>query len=401
VNWGKALRDARQRQGFSLDDISAQTGISKGHLSRIERGQRPATPDIIRRYEQVLGCPVAATLPGLEAGTVDDVKRRQLLASIAAASVGAAAPELDRIIDTPPTPPARVGLGDVEAVEQAARLCMSVDLTGNGRMIAAMARGALEYAHGLAEGRMTDTVRQRLATATALLADRLGWAVFDSGQAPRAVGLLTYALNVAANGPDRDLWAHTMLDLSSVLAHMGRPADAVETLRLALGDERVSSAEVANLHAVAARHSATAGDVAGGLRHVERALEALGRDQPADAPDWAQQITYAPGHHDAALGLALAALGQDERARAHLSAALDRLPSGRTRTSLRCIIRLAALDLRAGDRDGARQRAEQALQRAAAVRSTRITADLAMLAREAAEHGARDLADELTGAASR
>ena len=401
MNWGQALRDARLRQGYSLDDISARTGISKGHLSRIERGQRPATPDIIRRYEEVLGDAVAATVPGLDTGNVDDVKRRELLASIAAAAVGAGAPPLERILDAQLTPPRQVGLGDVEAVEQAARLCMRVDLSGNGSAIAAIARGALKWANGMFDARMSNAVRERLAAATGLLADRLGWATFDASHAPRAVELLTYALDVASRSPDRDLWAHVLLDLSSVLAHMGRPADGVEALRLALGDERVSSAEVANLHAVAARHSATAGDIRGGLRHVERALEALGRDQPADAPDWAQQITYAPGHHDAALGLALAALGQDERARAHLTSALDRLPPGRTRTSLRCLIRLAALDLRAGDRDGARRRAEQALQRAAAVRSARITADLAMLAREAAEHGARDLADELTGAASR
>lgn len=355
-------------------------------------------------YELTLGIPVAATTKGSDKaalpGSVDDVKRRALLGSIAAASIGTAAVEpLSRLLDTATSPPTRVGLGDVEAVEHATKLYMSMDLARHGDMAAAMAKGALEWATGLLRGRMDDTTRERLCSATGLLADRLGWATFDSDSPPRAVNLLTFALDVAARGPDRDLRAHIMLDLSTVLAHMGQPAEGVEVLRMALGDERISSSETANLHAVAARHCAAAGDRNGGLRHVTLAEAALERGMPAIAPDWARRYTLSPGHHDSVLGLALFALGDDERARQRLTAAVSRLDPGRTRTGLRCLIRLAALDMRAGDRDSGEKRALQAIQTAAGVRSRRVSEDLAMLADHAERYGMRDLARELTMAA--
>lgn len=399
---GGDLRAARERAGVSLDDLAERIGLSKGHLSRVERGVRPVTPSLIRSYELALGGTVAATAPGGDVGTVDDVKRRALLGSIAAASVGTAAAEpLARIFDAEATPPTRVALADVEAVEHATALYMSMDLARHGAMAAAMARGALEWATGLLRGHMDDRTRQRLCSATGLLADRLGWATFDAGAEPRALNLLTFALDSAARGPDRDLRAHIMLDLSSVLAHMGHPADGVEVLRMALGDERISSAEQANLHAVAARHCAAAGDIEGGLRHVERAEAALERDAGAIAPEWARSITYSPGHHDSALGLALFALGEDERARERLNVALARLDPGRTRTGLRCLIRLAALDLRAGERAEAERRARRAAAVAAEVRSTRVAGDLAMLAEQAEQYGMRELAAELTSATVR
>lgn len=337
-----------------------------------------------------------------ESGYVDDVKRRALLASIAAASVGPAAVEpLARIFDASAIPPLRVTLADVEAVEHATRLFMSMDLARNGPMATTMAKGALEWATGLLHGHMDDRTRQRLCSATGLLADRLGWATFDADSPPRAVNLLTFALDTAAHGPDRDLRAHIMLDLSVVLAHMGRPADGVEVLRKALSDKRISSAEQANLHAVAARHCAAAGDIEDGLRHVQHAEAALDQHSETTAPDWARAITYSPGHHDSVLGLALFALGQDDPARKRLTTALSRLAPSRTRTNLRCLIRLAALDLRAGEQSEAERRARQAAAAATEIRSTRITNDLAMLADHAKRHGMTDLAAELTSTTAR
>ncbi len=380
--------------------------MSKGHLSRVERGQRPVTPALVRAYEITLGVPVAATSAtnsdDPDADTFEDVKRRSLLSSIAAASVGAAALEpLARLFDGfTESPPAYVGLTEVEAVERATDLYMSVDLARHGAMAAAMARGALRWAVSLTERRMAPDLRERLFSATGLLADRLGWATFDAGTPPRAMQLLTFALDSAARGPDRDLRAHIMLDLSTVLTDMGRPSDGVEILRMALGDERISSAEQANLHAVAARHCAAAGDRAAGLRHVERAEAALSRGTPALAPAWARHITVSPGHHDSALGLALFALGEDDRARERLTAAMSTLDPERTRTGLRCLTRLAILDIRAGNYDEGEAKARRAAAEASGVTSARISADLRMLVRTAEQYGKHDLAAELTSASS-
>ncbi|MEO3810580.1 hypothetical protein ABGB17_16390 [Sphaerisporangium sp. B11E5] len=332
------------------------------------------------------------------------MKRRGLLSVIAAASVGVAGGEpLTRLLDgLAARPPSRVGASEVEAVEAAADLAMRMDLSKGSGAAVAMARGTLEWAVMLRDQPMASATRERLGSAIGLLADRLGWATYDQGEMERATRLLTFALDSAARGADRDLRAHTMLDLSAVFADLGRPRDGVEILRLALGDERVSSAERANVHAVAARHCATAGDVPAGLRHIALAEEALARDEPVasgdDVPAWARHITVSPGHHDSALGLALFQLGDDRRARERLASALARLGATRTRTGLRCQTRLAVLRAREGDREGGAEQARHAVELAADVRSVRVAKDLHMMIKCLRECGMTDLARELSAA---
>lgn len=291
--------------------------------------------------------------------------------------------------------PARVGLAEVQAVEAAADLYTRMDLAHGGIMAAAMARGSLSWAVELLERPMIPQVRERLSSAIGLLADRLGWAVYDAGDTANATRVLTLALDNSARGADRDLRAHVMLDLSTVVTDAGRPSEGVEILRLALGDERISFTERANLHAVAARHCAAAHDRQAGLRHVELAEEALNRPRPASSPEWARRITVSPGHHDSALGLALFALDEDTRARERLSSALARLEGGRTRTGLRCRTRLAVLHMRAGDREAGEREARRAVRDAAGVRSRRVSDDLRMMVAGARTHGLGGLADEL------
>lgn len=329
---------------------------------------------------------------------MEDMKRRSVLGIIAAASVGSAALEpLARLLDGPGGKDlAGVGIAEVQAVEAAADLYTRMDLAHGGSMAAAMARGSLGWAIELLDRPMTTPIRERLSSAIGLLADRLGWAIYDAGDTTKAAKVLTLALDTSARGADRDLRAHVMLDLSTVVTDSGRPSEGVEILRLALGDERISSAERANLHAVAARHCAAAHDRPAGLRHIDLAEEALTRPQPASSPEWARRITVSPGHHDSALGLALFALEEDTRARERLTSAVARLDTGRTRTGLRCRTRLAILHMRAGDHEVGERQARRAVQDAVGVRSRRISSDLQMMMAGARAHGMSGLADELT-----
>ncbi|WP_436761966.1 helix-turn-helix domain-containing protein [Streptosporangium sp. V21-05] len=48
---GPDLRAARLGAKVSLDALSTRIGMSKGHLSRVERGQREATPALLRGYQ--------------------------------------------------------------------------------------------------------------------------------------------------------------------------------------------------------------------------------------------------------------------------------------------------------------------------------------------------------------
>jgi hypothetical protein len=288
-----------------------------------------------------------------------------------------------------------VGCVEVAAVHETGDLVTRLDLQFGGGIAAQVAHGSLRWAVGLLDGVMTDDVRTHLCSAVAALADRMAWSTYDTGDNTAATQLWTLALDTAARGDDRDLRGHILLNLSVLLSDTGRGADAVETLRLALGDERVSRPERANLHAVCARHAAGIGERDLALRHLGLADEELGRADLATAPAWAARITGHPGHFAAAIGMAWHALDERDRAHGNLTAALVGLGSGRARTGLRCRTRLAVIHLRDGDASGATEHAQGAIVEASTVRSVRVLADLAVLRDTARKQGLADLACEV------
>lgn len=55
---GQALRMMRELHQVSLRSLAADIGISPGHLSRVESGERPATAELTERI-----CAAIADLP--------------------------------------------------------------------------------------------------------------------------------------------------------------------------------------------------------------------------------------------------------------------------------------------------------------------------------------------------
>ena len=56
LDFGRALKTERERQGLSLSDISERCGVEKGAISRLENGLNTnPTVDTIRRCAQALG----------------------------------------------------------------------------------------------------------------------------------------------------------------------------------------------------------------------------------------------------------------------------------------------------------------------------------------------------------
>ncbi|GIE89410.1 helix-turn-helix domain-containing protein [Actinoplanes regularis] len=75
---GRTLREAREQAGLSLAGMAKRTGYSRGYIGNVETGVRAVTPDVIRKYESVLG---------------EDLKRRQLLLGTISALAAGAAPD--------------------------------------------------------------------------------------------------------------------------------------------------------------------------------------------------------------------------------------------------------------------------------------------------------------------
>jgi transcriptional regulator with XRE-family HTH domain len=63
---GERVRDVRLEQGKSLADMEIASGVSKGHLSNIERGQVLVNIITLRNIAQGLGMQLAELLAGVE-----------------------------------------------------------------------------------------------------------------------------------------------------------------------------------------------------------------------------------------------------------------------------------------------------------------------------------------------
>ena len=76
---GGVLRDARQRQGRTLRDVSQAACVSLGYLSEVERGQKDASSELLSSICEALEMPLWETLHGvaerlavLEVGSIPD-----------------------------------------------------------------------------------------------------------------------------------------------------------------------------------------------------------------------------------------------------------------------------------------------------------------------------------------
>jgi transcriptional regulator with XRE-family HTH domain len=83
--FGGALRRLRQEQGLSLTQLAAATSYSKGYLSRLERGARPATADIARVCDSALGAD-GQLIAAFRDGEAAHTEQRSLLGLLSTSS---------------------------------------------------------------------------------------------------------------------------------------------------------------------------------------------------------------------------------------------------------------------------------------------------------------------------
>ncbi len=59
---GDVLRDARQRQGRTLREVSSAARVSLGYLSEVERGQKEASSELLGSICDALAMPMSSIL---------------------------------------------------------------------------------------------------------------------------------------------------------------------------------------------------------------------------------------------------------------------------------------------------------------------------------------------------
>jgi transcriptional regulator with XRE-family HTH domain len=87
---GESMRVAREAAGLSLSVMAARTHFTRGHLSNVETGKRPASRDVVLAYVRVLGDDVdrRGMLAGMAAGVVAPMATAELLLTGFSAAIG-------------------------------------------------------------------------------------------------------------------------------------------------------------------------------------------------------------------------------------------------------------------------------------------------------------------------
>ena len=395
---GAMLRELRLRHELGLRAIAQRAGakvrLSDGHLSRVERGQRPVTPAVIATYERALGVrihpdTITTLIAPHEPDHADQQAFHHTIAALAAGNgpaLGALGSGHDHQLHeaTLTRVPARVTDADITHLEHAALTVRRLDLRHGGTLAAQMGAHLLRWALPLCHTGMDDQTGTRLHTAIATLAAATAWAAHDSHEPATARTLFTIAVHAAAYADHPDLRAHILTDIAACNNHAGHPGDALHALRLADGDERVHPTVQAILHGVRARTYATLGEAERCHREITRAEQLAVTVDPHHVPEWLDG--WHPTHLTAGTGHAHADLARQTGDPAHLDQAhqllilaAEHLTGVRPRAAALCLTHLAHTHHTSGDHDQAAKLTTQAEHLATHLRSNRLNRALAAL----------------------
>ena len=212
---GAHLRAAREAAGHSLAGMAAFTHFSKPYLGLVETGRRPATTEVIERYEQILGVPI---------GSPSDPVR---------------AAHTWLIGDAPPVRHLRSGrrightlLHTMEA--RVVELRHLDDTVGSTDLLPAII-AELDHAEHLArEASYCEQTGRRLFTVIGELAQLAGWVAGDAGYYQYAQRLYLSGVTAADTAGDRALGAQLLSSLAYQIATIGKRDDALLIARTAV-----------------------------------------------------------------------------------------------------------------------------------------------------------------------
>lgn len=70
------LAVVRTLAGYSQAELSRRSGVSQGHISGIESGDKAASPSMILKLADALGAPIAALITEPSAAQIKEAKER-------------------------------------------------------------------------------------------------------------------------------------------------------------------------------------------------------------------------------------------------------------------------------------------------------------------------------------
>lgn len=437
VRLAQEIRRRRTAEGLSQPDLAAMIGYTPQYVSLAERPRKglpsatlveaidnalAAGGALVRLHQQAKvqqqalhasralenasapsDASTSADVQADELEWVDATKRRQLLASAAAITFGAALDQpVTRIIAQADNQriPATVRAGDVRDLRATVEMLEDWDHRAGGIAVRHHILGALRWGTGLLNGSCTPGVRRKLAVTVAQLADLAAWATFDAGLYDQARDLFLLGLHAARESGDPGIRAHVVTGLARQEIHLGDADTGLALVQLAhTAADALSPNAVSMLQTVKALAYGKKGDADQCQRFTELAAGCYKHEALAGDPPWMQFFTPAKLTGDSAnamFDLLVASsplLGQAEatrntsRARAdlvtRLSETVNGYSQGRARSKAIAASRLATLLYLEGAPVEANTAARTALGLAEDVRSARLGSDLRLMARAA------------------
>ncbi|MBP2050232.1 transcriptional regulator with XRE-family HTH domain [Streptomyces griseochromogenes] len=404
TEFGEELRKRRLEAGLSLTALSGTVHYSKAQLSKVERGIKAPSRDLVRLCDAALGADGA--LIALATKGTPDVS--------AEPPPGSIDEEEDWIMQLSPDGPNRFqSLGRRGIVSAGVASLMTWRSSGSGPASPASGAGMLEasrslFAHYRRLGQTvepglllpvliaqthslrelsahTDTsTRQQLLALGSRYAEYVGWLVQETGDERAALWWTQRAVDLAAAGGDQALAGYALVRRALVTLYRD---DAEQTIALARRAQ--SSTLPPRIRGLAAQREAQghalAGDLHACLRALERARTFLARqDDGSDEP--VIGTMHLPDPVGMVTGWCLVDLGRPREASEELDRQLALVGQDAVRTQVRYGVRRALAYASAGEIDHACALTAPLLDGVAAVRSATVTTDLQRLARILTRH---------------
>jgi transcriptional regulator with XRE-family HTH domain len=405
------LRRRRQSTGMSLAALAAAVHYSKGYLSKVETGAKPATIDLARRCDAALnaGGELARLVPprvyarepeigGSEnevwlmavnsdaSGRFVPVSRRNALA-IGAASVlswemAGSRPAVDPV-----------------AVTRFAALLDEMRKLGRTLHPAAVLPLVIaqsQVLRGLATAAKAPSHRALLLLA-GRYAEYASWMAQEAGDDRGAFWLIDQAAHLADASGDTELQAYAWVRRAGVLLYRDDAAGVVESARRA----GTLAAASPGTRMLAARREAQGHALAGSYSECMRALDtasALSRvDGDGDGDGWTPRLgsTSVPDHHALVTAWCLYDLGRPGESAEILDRVATAIPPDARRARARFGARRALAHVAAGEVDHGCAVAYEAVDATEATDSATVRLDLHRLSRSLSRWHSRPAVREL------
>ncbi|WP_059010447.1 helix-turn-helix domain-containing protein [Streptomyces specialis] len=380
--FGAELRRLRLEAGFTLSDFARAVTYTKGHLSRVERGMKPVSPDLAGRCDALLGAGgKLRRLAERESSRrvsrpVNDpslVKRRRVLTAGSGSLIGvhlATGQNVSWLGAKSLTSPFLSQLDHMRQLGQNADPAALVPL------LEAQTRIVLEFA-----ARSGSRDRTALLVIAARFAEYTGWMAQEAGGNDAALAWTAEAVELAQAGGDHHLASYALVRRALITLY---DSDAEHTI--ALAGQAQDGGLPPRIRGLAAQREAQghalAGDERACLSSMERARELLASAE--EEADGAPTIgmTHVPDPAAMVTGWCLYDLGRPREAAGILDRECMRIAPRALRTRIRYGMRRSLAHAAAGEIEHSCEIAKELLGFAATVPSVTVNADIRRLARE-------------------